>query len=222
MNIWAGARSGEARPLGVGSPAGSPRLQRRSRRVLSLGALALVGVLVLTLGVVGAGAHQWGSYKWPRHGAAVNMYFWDQTGGCGTSGTATNDALYDIYYNPHPIYIYCTNYHTDISVFTTNEPGAPYCGLAEIWASGSSITHGHARWNSACTSGSGLNGKLYQQQIFCQEATHTLGQEHSNTGDCMGGSYYAGSNGKYFIGSTGAYLFDWDHVTNDLYNRYRY
>jgi hypothetical protein len=204
----------------AGDPACRGGSRKRLKRLLALGVTALV--LGLVLGVIGAGAHQWNGYSWPRRGSAVHMYIHDLTNGCGTSGTPTNDALYDIYYNPHPVYIHCVGYNTDINVFRTYEPGAPYCGLAQIWTSGTAITHGEARWNSACQSGSGLSGKLYQQQIYCQEVMHTLGMQHSNTYDCMGGSYYSTSNGRYYVGSSGPYVYDWDHQSSDLYYIYRY
>jgi len=207
-------------PAAAGDLARRGRPKRRLRRLFVLAAVALG--LVLVLGVVGVGAHQWDSYKWPRAGSAVYMYINDQTGGCGTSGTPTNDALYDIYYNPHPIYFSCVGYSTDINVFRTYEPGAPYCGLAQIWTAGTAITHGTARWNTACQSGSGLSGKGYQQGIYCQEIMHTLGLQHSNTYDCMGLSYYSTSNGRYYVGNTGPYVYDWDHQSSDLYYLYRY
>ena len=191
----------------------------RFRRMF-LVAAAVLG-LVLVAGAIEAAAHNWSTYRWPRSGSQVKMYFHDETGGCPNSGTATNDALYDIYYNPHPVWTYCTTYHTDISIFRTYEPGAWYCGLAQIWLSGSSITHGHARWNTACTSGAGLSGKAYAQGIFCQEIMHTLGLDHSNTNDCMGLSYFSGSNGRWYMGNTGAYKYDWDHQSADLYYKYR-
>jgi len=208
----------------VAAPACRGKPRRKLRRLFVLGVVALG--IQFALGVTGAGAHRWDGWHWNRGGASVNIYVQDQTGGCGNGGTASNDALYDVYWNPHPIYIYCTGGHSDISLFQTYEPGAWYCGLAQVWNSwdfwNNHISHGHARWNTACTSGSGLSGKFYAQQIFCQEFVHTLGQEHSNTGDCMGGSYFSGSNGRYYIGNTGAYVYDWDHQSADLYYLYRY
>jgi hypothetical protein len=150
------------------------------------------------------------------------------TAGTGTSGTPTNNALYDIYYNPHPVYTYCVGYHTDISIFQSYQPGAWWCGLANVWGTYTNvsgqlhITHGHAQWNTACTSGAGLSGTGYRQGIFCQEIAHVLGLDHSNTSDCMGLSYFSGSSGRYYIGSTGPYRYDWDHQASDLYYMYRY
>ena len=203
------------------------RRRLRARHLIVLAAFTLAFALLLLTPVAGARlAHNWDGWHWNRGGSAVWIYVQDQTGGCGIGGRASNDALYDIYYNPHPIYIGCTGGHSDVSLFQTYEPGAWYCGLAEVWNSwdfwNNHISHAHSRWNTACGSGSGLSGKLYAQQIFCQEFGHALGLEHSNTYDCMGGSYYSGSNGKYYIGNTGAYVYDWDHVSSDLYYRYRY
>ena len=216
-----GSRSAAADEFG--RRGSSPK--RRARRLVAVVALTLG--LQLILGVAVATSHNWDGWHWNK-GSYVPMYIWDQTGGCGTGGNATNDALYDIYYNPHPIYIYCVNYHTDVSVWEAYEPGAWFCGLAEVSGvytnvSGQlHITHGHARTNTACTSGGGLSGKAYKQQIHCQEVMHTFGFDHSNTGDCMGGSYFSGSNGRYYVGSTGAYLYDWDHQSADIFWRYYY
>lgn len=191
------------------------------RRVFTVTAMVLC--LLLVFGISGAAAHNWDGWHWNRGGSNVPIYIWDQTGGCGNGGTASNDALYDIYYNPHPIYIYCVNYHTDISMWEANEPGAWFCGLAEVWGNYTNvsgelhITHGHARTNTACGT-----SKTFKQGVHCQEIAHTLGMDHSNTGDCMGLSYFSGSNGRYYFGSTGPYVYDWDHQSADLYYRYRY
>ena len=100
----------------------------RARHAVVFAALVL-GLLILA---PVADAHQWNGWHWNRGGSYVPIYVWDQTGGCPNGGTASNDALYDIYYNPHPIYIYCTSDHSDVSLFSTYEPGAWYCGLAEV------------------------------------------------------------------------------------------
>jgi hypothetical protein len=205
----------------------APVVGRRSRLVkfCMLTAAALALTVLPDLGFKQAEAHNWGSWHWDRGGSQINMYIWDQTGGCGNGGTATNDALYDIYYNPHPIWVYCVGSHTDISLWEQYEPGAWYCGLAEVWSpwyGGSHIDHGHARMNTACTSGSGLSGKFFKQGVECQEVTHTLGFDHSDVGDCMGLSYYGGSNGRYYYGVGGPYRYDWDHQSADIYYRYRY
>jgi hypothetical protein len=195
-------------------------IRRRIIRALAVLAL-LAGVLVIDPGPVEA--HNWDGWHWNRGGSKVDMYVWDQTGGCANGSNATNNALYDIYYNPHPIYIYCVNTHTDISLWEANEPNANFCGLAEVWGNYTNqagqlhITHAHARTNTAC--GTSTNWK---QGVHCQEVGHTLGLDHSDTGDCMGISYFPGSNGKYMWGKSGAYVYDWDHQTNDLYNRYRW
>lgn len=189
-------------------------------------AVVLAVIAVMTVGTGTASAHFWDNH-WHRGGSAVNMYIWDQTGGCGTAGTATNDALYDIHYNPHPIYIKCVGDHTDVSVFEDNHSTAypnDHCGLAEHeFDSNGHFTHSHAHYNRACSNNFGMSGKTVAQAIHCQEVLHALGRfQHSDTGDCMGVSYFSGSNGKFFMGNTGAYVSDWDHVTGDLYNRYRF
>lgn len=203
--------------------------QRTIPRLLLLA--ALVFGVALAVGTVAADAHNWDGWHWNRGGSSVALYINDETGGCTRGGTATNDAIYDIYYNPHPLYLYCVGYHTDISVFQAYNPGAWYCGLANVSGvytnvSGQlHITHAHAQWNTACSSGGGLSGKAYAQAIFCQEIGHALGLDHSNTNDCMGFSYPGlcpGCTGRWHIGNTGGYVYDWDHQSSDLYYRYRY
>lgn len=197
-------------------------LQHRQR--WSLASVVTV-VALATLGTGTATAHVFSNH-WHRGGANVTMNIWDQTGGCGTAGTATNDALWDIHNNPHPIYINCVGQHSDISVFQDNHSTAypnDHCGLAEHdFDSNGHFTHSHAHWNAACSSVSGLTGKAAAQGIFCQEVLHSMGRfQHTDVGDCMGLTYFSGSNGKYFSGNTGAYVSDWDHTTSDIYNRYR-
>jgi len=216
-----GSRSPAAAELGR---RGSPK--PRVRRLVAVVAVAFG--LQLALSVAAAPAHNWDGWHWNKGGSYVPMYIWDQTGGCGTWGNATNNALWDIHNNPHPIYVYCVGYHTDVSLWEANEPGAWFCGLAEVSGVYTSvagqlhITHGHARTNTACTSGSGLSGTLFKQGVHCQEVMHTFGFDHADTGDCMGLSYFSGSNGRYYVGNTGAYVWDWDHQSADIYWRYRY
>lgn len=174
-----------------------------------------------------ASAHNWNGWHWNRGGSAVNVYFYvTSSGGCPGSGAA-NNALYDIYYNPHPIYTYCTSSHSDVHVFQAYST-ASWCGLAQVWAQwwdpwNNHIDHAHAQWNTRCTSGAGFSGTAFQQGIFCQEILHTLGQEHSATSDCMNLGYFSWNQPyRNSMGNTGLYVYDWDHQSADLYNRYRY
>lgn len=199
---------------------------RRTKPRSTASAVLVVIVMVLgvlTLGGGNAEAHNWDGWHWNRGNPYVDIYVADWTGGCGNGSTASNNALYDIYYNPHPVWIWCVNYHTDVELWEANEPYAPYCGLANVWGVYTNvqgelhITHGHARTNTACGTAT-----LTKQGTHCQEFGHVLGLDHSNTGDCMGLSYYSGSNGRYYFGNTGPYVYDWDHQSADLYWRYRY
>jgi hypothetical protein len=212
----------------IGEAAGRSRV-----RYFAYGTAALAAAVALQLafGVAGAAAHQWGNYHWNRGGSKVDIYINDSTGGCTTSGAGTNDALYDIYYNPHPIYTYCVGYHTDISLLQEYAPSASWNGYADPCASTcpdakGHFSHVHVVRNSARTqSATGrLTGKLWQQGIWCQEFGHALGLQHADNSTCMSGSYFASgyASGVYYWGSTGAYTFDWDHFSSELYNMYRW
>jgi hypothetical protein len=189
---------------------------RRRLRVILAIATAAFGVQ-LAVGVAGADAHWWWPWKWQRSGAAVYIYVWDYSG-----SAAANAARLDIYYRPHPIYLPTVNYHTDISIYSAYEPSANYCGLAEIinwhWWFGYWIDHAHEHNNTAC--GDGGPG-TWTQGVYCQETAHTLGLDHADVGDCMGLSYFAGSNGRYCFDWTGCNG-NWGHESADLYDMYRY
>ncbi|MDQ2983375.1 MAG: hypothetical protein M3R70_05560 [Actinomycetota bacterium] len=167
-----------------------------------------------------ASSHDWSWWHWDRGGSAVQIYWLNSA---SLSATAQN-AVTDIHRRPHPVYLVNVGYHTDLTVFDTYEPSANYCGLAEIidwrwWTPWTGhILHGHARYNRACNYGTGLNGSA--QGVFCQEVAHTLGLDHSNTGDCMGLSYYPGSAGRNCFGTTCDS--SWSHQATDLYYKYRY
>jgi hypothetical protein len=206
---------------------GDPRRRRPQRRLRLLLAVAATTLGLLVLGVGAAGAHDWDGWHWPRGGAEVDIYFYlTSPGGCGGGYPQTN-AMYDIWNNPHPVYNWCVDSHSDVSVFE-GYSSASWCGLATVWARwwdpwNNHIDHGHAQYNTRCTSGAGYSGNAFKQGIYCQEIAHTLGQEHSATGDCMNFGYFSWDQPyQYRWGNTGLYVWDWDHNSADLYYRYRY
>ena len=93
--------------------------------------------------------------------------------------------------------------HTDISVAGANFGPTGWGGLASIkntsfdwwhYWDWSRIEHAHAVYNSyyGGTGGTGSGSDI--RGIFCQEIGHTFGLDHSNTGDCMGKSYFNNIN----------------------------
>lgn len=199
----------------------TPALKRRRLTVL-LSALAVTVAFALAWSVSSASAHSWSGWHWDRGGSYIPIYIWNYA---GTSTTADR-ARADIHARPHPIYLYNTNQHTNISVFDENAPSANYCGLAEIidwyWSFPWQyhISHAHARYNTAC-GGNGGTGANYAQGVYCQEIGHTLGLDHSDTGDCMGLGYFSGSSSRFCFGIS-CNTWEASHPARDLYDMYRY
>jgi hypothetical protein len=198
------------------------RRRRRLRLLLAVGATTLG---LLALGAGGATAHNWDGWHWHRGGSQVNINFWldGSAGNCASGFPATN-AMYDIWNNPHPVYNWCVNWHSDVHVFEAYNT-ASWCGYATVWNSfdwwNNHISHGHAQFNTRCSSGAGYSGNAFKQGIHCQEIGHVLGQEHSATGDCMNfGYFWWDTPYRNWWGNTGLYVWDWDHNSADLYYRY--
>jgi hypothetical protein len=194
----------------------------RHRLAVGVAIVAFLTAAVLVARPSAADAHSWGGWHWDRGGSYVPVNIWNYA---GTSNIA-EAARADIHARPHPVYLLNANYHTDVSVFDAYEPSANYCGLAEIvdwyWSFPWQyhISHAHARYNTAC-GGSGGSLPNYAQGVYCQEIGHTLGLDHSDTGDCMGLGYFAGSSGRYCFG-TDCSPSGPSHPKDDLYSMYRF
>jgi hypothetical protein len=194
----------------------------RHRIAASVAVAAFLTALVLVANPGSASAHSWAGWHWDRGGSYVPVNIWNYAG----TSTIAEAARADIHRRPHPVYLLNASYHTDVSVFDAYEPGANYCGLAEIvnwyWSPPWQyhISHAHARYNTAC---GGAGGSLpnYAQGVYCQEIGHTLGLDHSDTGDCMGLGYFAGSNGRYCFGVSCTSTTP-SHPSDDLYSMYRF
>ena len=182
----------------------------RRGRARSIVLMLAVLALLVTTNVGDASAHNWGSYHWDKSGSVIQIQS-QITGGTQAQAEA---ARVDAWNKISILYNYRVSYHTDVSVFDGNFGATGWAGLASIestaWDWGcfcfDHITHGHARYNSYYGGSAG-----YIQGVYCQEVFHTYGFDHSNTGDCMGLGYFAGST--YYYGP---------HNNSDFYNRYRY
>jgi len=140
---------------------------------------------------------------------AHNWWFWHfdtSTIGIlisGTNGTQANDARID--WDSHTdLSLPRSTSHTDISAIGGNFGATGWWGLASIEAPGIDwpwhcgwaffapicrVAHGHARFNTF------YGGTLADVQgVYCQEIGHLFGLDHSNTGDCMGKSYFNAIN----------------------------
>jgi hypothetical protein len=170
-------------------------------------ALATVSLLAANIGV--ASAHRWGSYHWDKGGSSIVIqnYIFGGTQARAEAARVNGWNTIGILYN------YRVNYHTDISVFDGNFGATGWWGLASLedldWDWGTwwwtHIDHAHARYNSYY---GGTAADI--QGIYCQEIAHGWGLDHSNTGDCMGKTYYNNIN---VYGP---------HNNTDFFNMYRY
>lgn len=184
------------------------RLRMPRRATVFIGALTLMvgGLVALNAGV--ANAHNWGSWHWDKSGSQIVI----QSQIYGSTTTEAEAARQNAWNTIGILYNYRVDYHTDVSVFDGNFGDTGWGGLASIESSAwdwgcfgwCHITHGHARFNTFYGGGS-----AWTQGVYCQEAFHTYGFDHSDTGDCMGLGYFA--SGTSFMGP---------HNNTDFYNRY--
>lgn len=159
----------------------------------------IYGILVaflMVLNVQLAYAHNWWDWHWHKNTLHIKV-----------SGSHQYEALaairdWDRHVRDLKLHTVFKN-HTDISVFGVNFGATGWGGLATIESYGfdwwhkwnySKIKHAHATYNSyyGGTGGTGANSHI--RGIFCQEIGHVFGLHHSNTGDCMGKSYYNNIN----------------------------
>jgi len=187
---------------------------RFGRLKLLFGAAMAVALLAANIGV--ASAHQWcagwpdGCFHWNKGGSQIIIQNWNYA----SNWQAAENARQDGWNKIGILYNYNVNYHTDISVFDGNFGATGWAGLATIegldfdWGClcWDHINHAHARYNTYYG-----GGQQYIQGVFCQEIAHGWGLDHSNTGDCMGLGYYAGSTDYYG-----------PHNNTDFYNMYRF
>lgn len=181
------------------------------KRLRRLGALVAIisGMLVLVGGVTNAKAH-WltNSSGQPLHwhvgGSAVYIgtYNWASTYGVQAERARANIESWN-----HPVYLPRYNYNTNIEIYDTYFTYPNWCGWGGGNYTGNHWTHTWAYFNRNCAG----SGSLWIQGIYCQEISHALGLQHSNTGECMGLSYF--SNTTYYFGT---------HPTTDLTNMHLY
>ncbi|HEX9272168.1 MAG TPA: hypothetical protein VGA01_08140 [Candidatus Binatia bacterium] len=154
--------------------------------------LAMCGIvaLLVLLNVQLAYGHDWWWYCWHK-GSTLGVWVY------GSNQAEANAALNDWDSHTH-VNFSRPGSHTDISVWGANFGATGWWGLASIESTSYDwwhhwwwcrIEHAHARYNSYY---GGTSGDI--QGVLCQEIGHTLGLDHSNTGDCMGKSYYNNIN----------------------------
>jgi hypothetical protein len=180
---------------------------------LLIGAVASIALLAANLGV--ASAHQWcgswpnGCFHWDKSGSQIIIQNWNYASHWQDAENARQNGWNTI----GILYNYSVNYHTDISVFDGDFGNTGWSGLATLesvdwdWGTFSydHISHAHARYNNSM----GWPDWAIQG-VFCQEIAHGWGLDHSNTGDCMGMTYFN------WINTYGP------HNNSDFYNMYRF
>jgi len=159
-------------------------------------ALALLVLGLLIANWKWAFAHDWWIYHWDPAGNPKVIQVWDFAVHRAEAEAAINDwdghvaALSFARVSSHPSY--------GVSVFDGNFGATGWWGLASIESTSYGwwdcwwwchIEHAHARFN---TYYGGSSADI--QGVLCQEFGHTLGFDHSNTGDCMGKGYYNNIN----------------------------
>lgn len=162
---------------------------------LAIAALSIVILVLLAGNIQVAFAHNWGNWCWHK-GSTLKVWV------AGTHQAEANAALND-WASHTDVNFSNQSSHTWISVLGGNYGATGWWGLASIEDSSFDwwhhwqwcrIEHAHSRYNSyyGGTGGTGANSDI--RGVQCQEIGHTLGLDHSNTGDCMGKSYYNNIN----------------------------
>jgi hypothetical protein len=163
------------------------------RKLITI-AWGLLALVLLVLNIQVATAHRWSSWHQPN--TTLNTYNF------ATRHAEAEAALND--WDARTIFsLPRRTSHTEMSVFDGNFGDTGWWGLASIEDTGFGwwdcwwwchIDHGHARYNSfyGGTGGTGATSDI--RGIFCQEIGHLMGLTHSNTGDCMGKTYYNNIN----------------------------
>ncbi len=184
-------------------------------RILNTVALVSVVLVLLFANIRMARAHNWDNYHWDRCGNPTVIRVWNFAVRFAEAEAALND-----WDNNTILSLPRQNSHTDISVFDGNYGATGWSGLCSLedldfgwwdcwtWCH---IAHAHSRVNTFYT-GTPAGFSTNIQGIFCQEIGHAFGLDHSNTGDCMGKTYYNNINvtgphnwsdiNKYLCGGT--------------------
>ncbi|UQN09378.1 hypothetical protein [Deinococcus sp. QL22] len=155
----------------------------------------LVGALIL-LNLQQASAHNWWFWHWDQSTLGVGLW----------NDLAETDAVRAEWDSRTDLSLPRRSEHTDISMFGGNFGDTGWWGLATIegWGldwpwhcptiGGCRITHGHARFNSFYGGTTGTGSGSDKRGVYCQEIGHLFGIDHSNTGDCMGKTYFNTAN----------------------------
>lgn len=165
------------------------------KKKLRISVMGLVVLVLLVANTQVAQAHNWWYWCWHK-GSTLHAYVF------GSHQAEAIAALRD--WDVHTdLNLHVTFHHTHISVYGHNFGATGWGGLASIkdysydwwhhwrWCR---IQHAHATYNSYYGGSTGTGSGSDVRGIFCQEIGHVLGLQHSNTGDCMGKSYFNNIN----------------------------
>ncbi len=157
----------------------------------------LVSLVLLMAGLVAlnyqlAHAHRWSKWHWDKKTIKVKMW------NCG----ADTEAARNDWDSHTDLSLPTSNSHTDISFWCGNWGDTGWWGLASIedadwdwhcwWYC--KVDHGHARFNAFYGGSTGTGTGSDRRGVLCQEIGHLFGLDHSNTGDCMGKTYFNNIN----------------------------
>jgi hypothetical protein len=176
----------------------------------------LLGLNLMAAGLQGVGAHTLnnsslpGDWHWNRTGGQIVLrtFIWAtakapqaeaaRANGWNTIGILYNYRVYDV--NQAEIQAWDANYgNVGWSGYGGFNYGAWQGSHLHGWG-GYAKYNNYVNWNNSLVQG-----------VLCQEMGHAMGLGHSNTGDCMGLTYFNWD--KYFYGS---------HNNSDFYGYYRY
>jgi len=171
-------------------------MEGKRRTAAGIAAYSLASIILLAANMQIVFAHNWWDWHW--HKSTLHLRV------TGSHQNEAVSAIRDWDTNIRDLKLHTQfKTHTNISVFGAYFGATGWGGLATIedysfdwWHKWnySRIEHAHATYNSyyGGTTGAGSNSDV--RGVFCQEIGHAFGLDHSNTGDCMGKTYFNNIN----------------------------